>query len=237
MDAAITWPHDVRKSAEAIADLCRGTRGYVEDLRVPAGCDEDFRQLFVGRALRAYHATRLLHHEGSMIRAQGLRMLSEDLVVGRIQQAHELGHLSPEERNHLLSGHVFVEGREHGRAGHASLFISRTPLDRMLHGVWPLLTTWGGEGIYMAQGGHSMRDKLRALGVPTVVVVDVDLGPDPAVHGIYPELWKLFAARLLGRQPLSADLLYKASVPPEGVVALWKPGDPEYDKHKRLPRE
>ena len=106
----------------------------------------------------------------------------------------------------------------------------------MVYGVWPLLTTWGGEGIYMAKGGHSIRETLRGLGTPTIVVVDVDLGPDPHVHGIYPDLWKLFVVRLLGREPLGADLLYKASVPPHGVVDFWRPGDPEYDKHKRLPR-
>jgi hypothetical protein len=30
----------------------------------------------------------------------------------------------------------------------------------MVHGVRPLLTTWGGEGIYMASGGSSLREAL-----------------------------------------------------------------------------
>jgi hypothetical protein len=112
-------------------------------------------------------------------------LLDEDLVVGRIKSAYESGHLSRVLRDRLLTGHVFAEADEEGRAGHVSLFVSRTPLDRRVHGVWALLTTWGGEGVYMAKGGYSMRETLRSLGTPTLVVVDVDLGPDPDVHGIW----------------------------------------------------
>jgi hypothetical protein len=84
----------------------------VEDLRVPVGWNAEFRRLFVGHRLRAYHATRLLDHEVAMIRGQGLRLLDEDLVVGRIKSAHESGHLSRVLRDRLLTGHVFAEADE-----------------------------------------------------------------------------------------------------------------------------
>lgn len=236
VDAAITWPPDVRDEAEAIAAGVRGTTRYVVDMRLPSELAEAFRRLFIGRRVRAYHATRLLDHEVEMIRLQGLRPLSKELVIDRIERAYEARALTLVNRDQLLSGNVFAEGRPGGRVGHVSLFLSRTPLDRMVHGVWPLLTTWGGEGIYMARGGASLRDALlEGIGTPTIVVVEVDLGPDPSIHGIYPDLWKLFVTRMLGREPLSADLLCKAPVPPDGVIDFWQPGHPSYDIHERLP--
>jgi len=237
VDAAITWPPEVRRRAETIARMVRGTARCVEDMRVAPEIADEFRGLFVGHRVRAYHATRLLGHEVEMVRLQGLRPLSKKLVIERIERAYESGVLTFEDRDRLLSGNVFAEGRWTGREGHVSLFLSRTPLERMVHGVRPLLTTWGGEGIYMARGGSSMREALlQGIGTATIVVVEVDLGPDPRVHGIYPELWKLFVARLLGREPLSADLLYMSFVPPDGVIDFWQPGHPSYDVHERLPR-
>jgi hypothetical protein len=172
-----------------------------------------------------------------MVRLQGLRPLSEELVIERIERAHESGILTLENRDQLLSGNVFAERRSIGREGHVSLFMSMTPLDRRVSGIWPLLATWGGEGIHMARGGSLLRESLlQRIGTPTIVVLEVDLGPDPDVHGIYPELWKLFVARLLGREPLSADLLYKAFVPADQVIGFWQPGNPSYDMHERLPR-
>lgn len=237
VDAATTWPPEVRRQAEAIARKVRGTARYVEDMMVAPELADEFRRLFVGHRVRAYHATRLLDHEVEMVRLQGLRPLTKELVIERIERACESGNLTLEDRDRLLSGNVFAEGRSAGREGHVSLFLSRTPLDRMVRGVRPLLTTWGGEGIYMARDGSSLRETLlQSMGTPTIVVVEVDLGPDPHVHGIYADLWKLFAARLLGREPLSADLLYRAPVPPEGVIDFWRPGDSSYDVHERLPR-
>jgi hypothetical protein len=236
VDAAVTWPLKVRRNAEAIANVVRGQGRYVTDLSAPPGAADEFRRFFVGSLLRAYHATRLLDHEVAMIRGRGLRTLTEDLLVERIERAHEFGYVSPEDRDSLLAGHVFAAGRFYGRVGHVSLFVSKSPLDKQVHAVRPPLTTWGGEGIYMGHGAYSLRETLRGMGTPTIVVVDVDLGPDPQVHGIYPDLWKLFVARLLGHEPLSSDLLYKTSVPPGGVVDFWGPGHPEYDAHKRLPR-
>jgi hypothetical protein len=236
VDAATTWPEDVRKLADEIAGVVRGTARYVNDMAATHGSEDRFRRLFVGRRLRAYHATRLLDHEVALIREQGLRTLTEALIQERVNRAHAEGHLSSEDRATLLAGNVFAEGRSHGRRGHASLFISATPLDRQVYGVRPLLSTWGGEGIYMAQGGWSLRHKLACLGRPTIVVLDVDLGPRPEVHGIYPDLWRLFVCRLLGREPLGADLLYKQSVSPSGIVRFSQPGDPEYDIHAKLPR-
>jgi len=69
---------------------------------------------------------------------------------------HVTGDLTLEDRDRLISGNVFAERRSTGREGHVSLFLSRTPLDRIVHGVWPLLTTWGGEGV----GDHEKCRKL-----------------------------------------------------------------------------
>ena len=74
VDAAITWPPDVRRQAETIAGMVRGTARYVEDMRVAPEIADEFRDLFVGHRVRAYHATRLLAHEveGSASKVFGL---------------------------------------------------------------------------------------------------------------------------------------------------------------------
>jgi hypothetical protein len=236
VDAATTWPRDIMRMATRIASEVRGSARFVQDMRIPTEIEDEFRSLFVGHPLRAYHATRLLPHEEDRIRDTGLVPLSEKLVASRIRDAADVGALSPATRDILLAGHVFAEGRANGREGHVSLFVGKRPLDRDVAGLWGLLTTWGGEGIYMSHAGHSLRDTLRLLGAPTIVIAAVELGPDATVHGIYPELWKLFGTRLLGRESLFSDLFLKSFVPPAGIIDFWQPGHPSYDVHTRLPR-
>jgi hypothetical protein len=236
IDAAVTWPQAIRSRAEELANVLRGTTRYVGDLRGAEGVAEEFRSLFKDYSLRAYHATRLLDHEVVMIRDQGLRILSEELIRERIEAAHHRGHLTSDERAALLVGNVFAEGRARNRAGHVNLFISTTPLRTRVHGVRPPLTTWGGEGIYMAKGGYDLRARLSRIGRPTIVVVNAELGPNPQAHGIGPERWKLFVGRLLGFEPEAADLITVTPVPPSDVVEIWQPGDQAYARFEQLPR-
>src|SRR6266540_2490616 len=102
VDAAITWPPDVRHAAEALTVRVKGTARHVVDMSVPLDVADAFRRLFVGHRVRAYHATRLLDREIEMIRLQGLRPLSEELVVERIERAYESGALTVENRDQLL---------------------------------------------------------------------------------------------------------------------------------------
>src|SRR5438132_14434734 len=90
VDDPQTWPPDVRREAQAIADSVRGKAKYVSDLPIPIEGEDPFRALLAGHPLVAYHATRLLDHEVAMIREQGLRPLTAKLVEDRIEAAY--GH-------------------------------------------------------------------------------------------------------------------------------------------------
>jgi hypothetical protein len=174
------------------------------------------------QVLRAYHCTRLLPHEVSMIREQGLRPLTEALVTDRIRQAHKYHAITRAQRDELLrGGHVFCDSerwRRKGRENQVCFISSRRLFEQAPGACIRFLSMWGGEGIYMSNGGGALRPLLRTLGRPAIVVVDLD----PKVQC---------------RTDGGLDVFYPAPVPPERIVDLWQPGHQEYDVHSELPSE
>ncbi len=239
VDDPATWPSQVVADVQPRADEVRGTREYLSDLPVPVDGEDEFRALLAGYPLLAYHATRLLDQEVAMLRAQGLRPLTADLLTDRIEAAFANGCVTEEERARLQGAHLFAKGQGRDmevRPNTVNLFLSQHALREEPDSVSALLTTWGGEGIYMTSGGYELRPMLRKLGRPALVVVKVDLSDSWRTHFVHPHLRMVFVANFIQPGGLGASVAYHAPVPPEQVVAIWQPSDPEYDEFDGLPR-
>lgn len=219
-----TWP------ASLVATVTG--RGFAEDDTFRA---DGIRELLRGARIRAYHCTRLLPHEGALIRQQGLRPLTETLVTDRIRQAHDAGAFDAVLRDALLASHVFAfQGGRYSecREDQVCFVVSRAHFDSSPDSCAPLLSRWGGEGIYWAAEEQAAR--LAALGRPSIVVADLNFDV-PGKHLMFPTLLSVLREAAAGKDR-SADVFYRAPVPPECIVAIWQPGDAEYDAHPRLPR-
>ena len=217
---------------QALADPLRGTTEHTNDLAVLFEGEDDFRALLSGCLVRAYHATRLLEHEVQMIRTQGLRLLSVELVTEKIEAAREQSCISPGECDLLKAAHVFAVGEETNRSGECSFFLPVSMLDFRSSGVNPLLSSWGGEALGMSSGAQQLPDRLVELGRPAIVVADIDLSPGR--HLVFPGIQQLFVGRYLGLDNVLASVHYSSPVSADDIVAMWQPGGDEFDRFEGL---
>jgi hypothetical protein len=218
-----TWPRALREAV----------RGIRADSAVT---DDEMSEHLAGRNLRTYHSTRLLPHEASRIRHEGLRRLSPSLISGKLSEAVRVGAIDGEMAAQLATRSVLQSGCAPGREGQVWLTLGLEGFATEQWGVEPLLGTWGGEGIYWCIGG-SAQHSLRQIGSPSIVVVDLPF--DPARTRTFPSLSQVFRAQL-SDDPDSdgyrhADVRYVADVRPSAVVDIWQPGMREYDRFDGLP--
>ncbi|MCX5232935.1 hypothetical protein [Streptomyces sp. NBC_00233] len=106
-------------------------------------------------------------------------------------------------------------------------------------GLDRLLSYWGGEAIYWrhCQGNPALAGKLRSLGTPMIVTALLDLSAlGPEEHGVFPPMINVLVGKELGHEPASADVLYRAPIPPTQIESIVSPGDPDYDRFPELPR-
>lgn len=232
IDDSTTWPAAIKEWAERYADGIGRTTTYTSDLGVPLQREDELRGLLAGYKLLSFHCTRLPDHEVAAIKADGLRPLTEALVLARIDRAHELGLLTDEALAHLRATNVFAIGAAANRKDQICLILGRDGLDDS--GCVPLLSRWGGEGIYMADPDSAAAAAL--LGRPAIVAAAIGLSVSHTVSPTFPSLGKRFVGTLLGTEQLYADVFLRTPVLPEDVLAIWQPGDADYDRHRQLPR-
>ena len=151
-----------------------------------------------------------------MIFDQGLRTLSVDLLEQRIEAARAVGVISTAEAESFHKGHVFAAGEHEHREGQVCFVLSERRYEQDPGAFLPLLSSWGGEGLYRSSGSVPFRARLARLGSPTRVTSLIALADDKK-HSVFPALHKAFVASLLGLHDVGADVLYRASISPEHV--------------------
>lgn len=227
VDDPTTWPDELSAQVHELADQIRITTNDLPELPC---CDlalweheEDIRRLLDGCLLRAYHATRLLPHEAAAVRTQGLRALGPELVTDRLAAAHQLGYITDVEHDALLAGKTLTRNR----VDQVCLFLSATTIIRDADGLDRLLNTWGGEGIYWryADSDSHLREKLRSLGHPTIVVAQLDLTVPPRLL-VFPGLANAFVGAVLGLADVGGDILYSAPVSATYIERLIQLDEP-----------
>jgi len=82
----------------------------------------------------------------------------------------------------------------------------------------------------------SDRPRLQKIGCASIVVALLDIAMDPLSDFITPGLDRSFVGKVLGLSDVGSDVHYMRPVPPECIEAIWQPGNPEYDRHSKLPR-
>jgi hypothetical protein len=117
------WASVVYSILAGWASECYGKTEYSNDLPLRLEWETPFRERLHGYHFCAYHYTRLLPHEREIITTQGLRMLSADLLVERIQSAFAIGAISEEEAEVFHRAHVFAVGEERYREGQVQFTI------------------------------------------------------------------------------------------------------------------
>jgi hypothetical protein len=229
-----TWPPEVADWAERYAELTRDQpEGSTMWIRVDE--DEDrFRALLRGEALLVYHCTRLLDHEAGWVRTEGLRPLTLALVERRIRAAFAADCITRAEQEELLASNVFAIDAEDNRENQICFVAGRESFDDGYSGWESLLGTWGGEAIYATV--EHLEPRLRELGTPTIVAAAIDLSMSWRTAPVFPSLARLFISRAAAHAPIWADVFYPFAVPPENIIGLWQPGDPEYEQHPPLVR-
>ncbi len=216
IDDQATWPPHVYQTVSKWAEQCAGKTNYTNDLPLRMELEAPFQEQFAGYLLRAYHYTRLLPHERPMVLSQGLRMLSADLLTERIESARAAGAISAAEAEAFHKAHVFAAGEEEHREGQVCLVLSERLFERDPEACLPLLTSWGGEGLYSSSGSAPFRERLGRLGVPTRVVALLAI-EDASKHKVYPALHRVFVGSFLRLPDVGADVFYRAPVPPEYI--------------------
>lgn len=228
-----SWPQALCDLIQRI-DTQTVSNQYVTDLAVPDQADVEIRYVLSGVRVKAFHATRLLPHEGEGIRANGLRVFGRELFDDRIEGAFGQGHITKPEREALHSAHMFAVGEENdrGRRPEVCLTLRQASFE---NGIEPLLSNWGGEGIYFSSGALTLTPLLQRLGRPAIVVCVAQIKPTHEEQPINPDLGKTLLGAWRGLQD-GAEVFHPDPIPPCDILDIWWPGDAQYDAHPTLPQ-
>jgi hypothetical protein len=235
LDDESSWPETVRSFVADQVARSVGSTEFTADLPselVERG--EEFHAVFGDRRLLAFHATSLLDHEIGEVHDDGLRCLSADLVAEKISGAYSQAAISTAQRDQCLAQNVYAIDNTVGRVGRVCLVLGRSIFDGHGGGLTPSLGGWGGEAM---NGGPGPDEDpiLRELGHPSIVAVATDLGVPGDRPYAAPGLAKVFVGRRLGLEDACGEIHVKADIPAEDILAIWHPGDPDYDRHRSLP--
>lgn len=232
VEDASTWPAGLLRAVRSAADDLRGTASACVDLRPGDSHLWLIRDQLTHVRPSVFHATRLLPHELDDIATSGLRLMTRDLVEHKLKAAFDAGALTSAQSEHLLAEIEPLHGPAR-RADQACASATTRGFREDIHGVWRLLTYWGGEVIYWRHGDDELGVRLRTMGAPAVIELTV-----PAQrHGDawYPALENLLIGAVLGLDDVNADVYLRSAADTE-VVAIHTPGTAWWDAFPQLPR-
>lgn len=230
VDDPSTWPAPLRAAVlDAAASLC-GTTEYCLDLKpTDAGlwhiCDG-----LGSVTVTVFHATRLLPHELADIQANGLQLLTSDLLGRKLDGAVAAGALTPDAAAKLLrdARPLNATARRHDQV--CASATGRGFRDD-IGGSWRLVTYWGGEALSMAHEREDIDGLLRTLGTPTILEFTI-----PALRGgdaWYPPLENLLIGTLLDLDDVNGDVHIRSTTTPPTAVHV--PGSTWWAQHPLLP--
>ena len=187
-----SWPKEFRK--EAVKNKSLLISYHKEYSRISRLCEDDIisrvhpphneheteyraladslESILLKHNIVGYHCTRLTAREMTSITEGGLKILTQELVQRRLDDALNDGHLSKKHISDLRNNEILKENLDNkhgGRTGMIWFCPNRSSL-KEYSGVYRLFRSWGGEAVYR---GHENDDPLsqaiRQVGTPCIV--------------------------------------------------------------------
>jgi len=234
VDNPDTWPSGVAKIVATCVANFQGRDTSLSDLATEAGrLDAEIGLLLAGHRLRAYHCTRLLDREVARIQAEGLHPSSERLRQDKLSAARANGDLTDDQYAILQRSQTVGDLYGLKTFSRIHLFTSTLELESHLSELASYLTYWGGEALF--DGTAGLREVLGGLGRPAIICAGLDV---EQIRGIDESLTAPFVATIAQWPPehRGAVVRYGAAIPGDDIEAIWRPGDPAYDRFPGLPR-
>lgn len=168
----------------------------------------------------SFHCTRLTIQEQTNISDHGLVPLSPDLARTRIQQLRNQNNVSSDVLDILKNEN---KAGDSNRAGLLWFFHCPEQL-KDAWGVFRLLSTWGGEALYVChEGSDEILDQLRNIGEPCIVIAFLtaeDISAFGEIEGRMLEIWHNRKGEITWLDP---DTPVKKPIKVEGIIRFSDP--------------
>lgn len=216
IDQPSSWPARLAALVSAANETTPPTN-QLSDLRIPFARSTAIEAALSGYNIAARHFARLLPHEAADVLNRGLRPHSTGLFDDKIDAARAHGYFDTGTSEALKAITLPRAEPARGDRRFVCLTVGRT-IELDPEAVAPLLESWGGEGIYFAEGAEPYRDLLRSLGRPATVHVSLPFNLDR--QNYWPGLPILMLGRHRGMRSLSGDVLSRCAIPAKDVVEI-----------------
>lgn len=229
-----TWPPDIRIHVEHLLQGCRANPQNSRDTpssELELGnidafmAEREFRNVLGERHIALYHATRLLPHEVTAVRQQGLLTLTEEHRHNRFDAVieHYGSEIGPE-RLEALRGSGPLNQDETQRRARLGLVYGVTPLGDAIAdaggGMTVFLENWGGEAIYgAASSDEAFAETIGELTRRSLATIVELAAPAPWVNG-YLCLWRVFVGQLDGRERACGEFRIRRNIPSQQILDL-----------------
>lgn len=216
LDDPSTWP----------GDLATYVRDYPDE--PDYGSIEHHRAIVEPRLyqsqIEGWHCTRLTESEGAEIEANGLRLLSPELVRDRVSHARSDGLIDSDLADVILQTNW--SGQKH-RKNRMAFVGARSPFRTRHHGIGHFLREWGGEAIAFALEKTRHQAILSTIGTRTVVEAAINMSD---IDHIWPDVWTVMWKGVHTPDDVDGAIVTSALVPASAIIDLIQPGSLAWKK-------
>ncbi|MEX2323897.1 MAG: hypothetical protein WEA29_09040 [Acidimicrobiia bacterium] len=237
IDSVDSWPPLVLELIDRVIDSLVGDDWlrYPRDHFRTGDFEEEerlLREALSSHRLLAHHAARLLQHEIDDIQeSSGLRVLTEDLRLAKVQSAlehyPELAALDPGGTKILSDGPNSWQGTAGGRIGTIDFVAPFSIFEHQTWGFWNLFDTWGGETLGWLKDGRESSELLMRLTEASKPVI-VEFGARVATLNTYKMLLPAFVGSRGSADDYWGQWRTNESIPPDWVGELITPDSPRW---------
>ena len=194
---------------------------------------DQLEALLAPHRLIAYHCSRLTREEIVIIKQDGLRILTADLVNKKLDRSLSHGYLTKAEYERLKNcPHLFesLHNQLDSRTGMIHFCASRTTLMDG-HAVYRLFRSWGGEALY--RGHEQDSHVIGRIGVPCVVVCAI---PFMRVSQGFRQLSEHLLRYLVSEEPgladlsMAVDIRTEENLGPSEILDIIEIPDPVFEE-------
>ena len=194
---------------------------------------DQLEALLAPHRLIAYHCSRLTREEIVIIKQDGLRILTADLVNKKLDRSLSHGYLTKAEYECIKnSPHLFesLHNQLDSRTGMIHFCASRTTL-RDDHAVFRFFRCWGGEALY--RGHEQDSHVIGRIGMPCIVVCAI---PFTRISQGFRELSEHFLRYLVSDELgltdfyLTVDIRIEENLRSSEILDIIEYSDPRFEE-------